>query len=90
MAFCGSESVESKESEDDLMVLSVETQSMDRDTGAIRLACQIGGHEVLFLLDSFLSERLAQGFPNKIPLPKEQRVRIAGGGYLSCTDMVQQ
>lgn len=88
LEFCNSESVESEESEDDLMVLSAETQPTGANTSAIRLPCQIAGHDVLFLLDSgsshsFLSARLAQHFSDAVPLPKQQRVRIAGGAIYS-------
>jgi hypothetical protein len=93
--FCSAESLESEDSEDDLMVLSAETQSSGIDSGAIRLAGEICGQSVVFLLDSrsshsFLSERLSNLFPNKVPLPKQQRVRIAGGGHLLCTHIIPQ
>lgn len=94
LSFCSSESVESKDSEDDLMVLCAETQSTNANTSAIKLPCRIAGHDVLFLLDSgsshsFLSAMLAQHFSDAVPLPT-QRVRIAGGGHLLCTHMISQ
>jgi hypothetical protein len=92
LEFCSTDSMESDDSDDNLMVLSAETQSSGANTEAIRLQCQVAGFPVLFLLDSgsshsFISERLAPHIPQVQPLQQHQRVRIAGGGYLSCSAM---
>lgn len=93
LEFCKSELSDSDDSVDDLMVLSAETQKATNDTSAIRLKCQIAGLDAIFLLDSgsshsFVSTRLAQHLPGKQALPKQQRVRIAGGGHLVCDQMI--
>lgn len=90
--FCDSEMADS-ESENDLMVLSAHTQNSGSTATAIKLSCQIGEHKVLFLLDSssshsFLSEKLAQMVDGHKLLPQQQRVRIAGGGHLTCTSFI--
>lgn len=71
------------------MLLSAETQHTDANTVAIRLPCQLSGFDIVLLLDSgsshsFVSERLAPHLPQLSALPKQQQVRIAGGGYLPC------
>lgn len=93
LEFCSAESVQSEDSDVDLMVLSAETQSDSGKTEAIRLDCEIEGQQVVFLLDSgsshsFLSERLAQHVPGRQDLPKQQRVRIAGGRQLICSQVI--
>ncbi|KAM3330169.1 hypothetical protein ACQJBY_026885 [Aegilops geniculata] len=90
LEFCATDSVDSDDSEVDLMVLSAETQTADPANSAIRLTCQVAGQEVIFLLDSgsshsFLSERLASQLAGQQRLSKMQRVRIAGGGQLVCS-----
>ena len=91
--FCASDRTDSEDSEDDLMVLSADTQSAQTGASAIRLQCQVAGQTVEFLLDSgsshsFLSERLAQQVPGHVSLQQQQKVRIAGGGHLLCTQMI--
>jgi hypothetical protein len=95
LEFCGSESVESDDSEVDLMVLSAVTQSVATNSSAIRLSCQIAGQNVEFLLDSgsshcFVSDHLAPHLPGLCALPRQQQVRIARGGYLQCSLMAPQ
>ncbi|XP_037412327.1 uncharacterized protein LOC119275560 [Triticum dicoccoides] len=93
LEFCATDPVESDDSEVDLMVLSAETQTSDPSNSAIRLTCQVGGQEVVFLLDSgsshsFLSDRLAGHLVGQQPLSKVQKVRIAGGGQLECSSWI--
>lgn len=93
--FCASETTESDSSDDDLMVLSAETQSNAHETAAIRLPCRIFNLDVVFLLDSgsshsFISSRLTQNVTSKQQLPKQQKVRIAGGGHLLCNQFIPQ
>jgi len=88
------ERANSEESEDDLMVLSAETQTTSPATSDIRLSCQLAGQEVVFLLDfesshSFISSRLAQFLPDQTPLPHQQKVRIASGGHLICSHVIR-
>uniref|UniRef100_A0ACD5Y6A6 Uncharacterized protein n=1 Tax=Avena sativa TaxID=4498 RepID=A0ACD5Y6A6_AVESA len=95
LEFCSPDLAESEDCEEDLMVLSAETQTTDSNTSVIRLSGELAGHSVSFLLDSgnshsFPSSRLAQIIPNKVPLPRQQRVRIAGGGHFLCTHLIQQ
>ena len=87
MEFCALDSAESEESDEDLMVLSADTQSADAKSSAIRLQCQIASQDVVLLLDSgsshsFVGARLAQHLPRACSLPKIQKVRVAGGGHL--------
>lgn len=89
LEFCSNDTLESEDNDDDLMVLSAETQSPNANPSAIRIPCQLADFEVLLLLDSgsshsFISERLAGHLPQVAPLPRQQQVRIAGGGHLSC------
>jgi hypothetical protein len=86
---------ESEDSDVDLMVLSVVTQAATTNSFAIRLPCQIAGQEALFLVDSssshsFISDRLAPHLPGLCALPRQQQVRVAGGGFLQCNLMVPQ
>lgn len=86
---CATNSVDSDDSEVDLMVLSAETQTAGPANSVIRLTCQVAGQEVIFLLDSgslhsFLSDRLASQLAGQQRLSKMQWVRIAGGGQLVC------
>jgi hypothetical protein len=79
LEFCSMEHCDSEDSDLDLMVLSAEIQSTKANTATVRLPCKLQGYDVVFLLDSgsshsFISERLAPHL----------RVRVAGGGYLSC------
>jgi hypothetical protein len=77
MEFCAAESLDSEDSEDDLMVLSAETQNSNATTAATRLPCQLAGFDIVLLLDSgsshsFLSERLASHLPQLSTLPRQQ------------------
>jgi hypothetical protein len=95
LELCGSESLESDDSEVDLMVLSAMTQSVVANSSAIHLSCEIAGEGAEFLLDSgsshsFVSDRLAPHLPGLCALPHQQQVRIAGGGYLQCSLMAPQ
>jgi hypothetical protein len=90
LEFCANESVESEDSDVDLMVLSAGTQSATTNSSAIRLPCQIAGQEVVFLLDSgsshsFVSDRLAPHLTGLCALPRQQQVCIAGGGFCNVT-----
>ena len=95
LQFCATDASEFEESDEDLMVLSAETQCPDTETSAIRLQCQVAEHSVVFLLDSgsshsFLSTRLGEHMEGKVALPRQQKVRIAGGGHLVCDQMIPQ
>jgi hypothetical protein len=95
LEFCGSESLESDDSEVDLMVLSAVTQSAVANSSAIRLSCEIASQDAEFLLDSgsshsFVSDRLAPYPPGLCALPRQKQVCIAGGGYLQCSLMAPQ
>jgi hypothetical protein len=89
LEFCGTDSSLSDDSDDDLMLLSTETQHTNASIAAVRLPCQLAGFDVVLLLDScsshsFISERLAPFLPQLKPLPKQQQVRVVGGGHLPC------
>lgn len=93
LEFCDRASHESDDSEDDLMLLSAESQTDKTEPSAIRLTCQLQGQELVFLLDSgsshsFLSSKVAVSVPGHELLPKKQRARIAGGGFLECTHKI--
>jgi hypothetical protein len=59
LEFCGSESLESDDSEVDLMVLYAVTQSAAANSSAIHLSCEIAGQDAEFLLDSGSSHYLS-------------------------------
>uniref|UniRef100_A0A8R7QQI8 Uncharacterized protein n=1 Tax=Triticum urartu TaxID=4572 RepID=A0A8R7QQI8_TRIUA len=95
LEFCALDNGDSEDSDMDLMVLSADTQTATGGSSAIRLDCQLAGHKVIFLLDSgsshsFISDRLAAHVPGMQQLPKQQSVRIAGGGQLQCTHVIPQ
>lgn len=93
LEFCALDSMDSDDSDMDLMVLSAEAQQVQGGTNAIRLECQLGGHAVVLLVDSgsshsFISARLASHITGQQLLPSQQTVRIAGGGTLPCTHII--
>jgi hypothetical protein len=52
LEFCGTDSSLSDDSDDDLMLLSTETQHTNASIAAIHLPCQLAGFDVVLLLDS--------------------------------------
>lgn len=95
LEFCALNSPDSDDSDMDLMLLSADTQTATGGSGAIKLDCQISGHSVVLLLDSgsshsFVSARLAHHLQGTQQLSKQQTVRIAGGGHLTCTHVIPQ
>lgn len=68
LEFSALESLDSDDSDMDLMLLSADTQTATGGSGAIKLDCEIAGHNVVLLLDSgsshsFVSDRLAAHLP---------------------------